>query len=237
MDKKISVCMATYNGERFIREQINSILPQLRDTDELIISDDGSTDKTLEIVREIADKRIKLFYNNAHNFTKNFENAISKSTGDIIFLCDQDDVWKNNKVEVMMSYLSEYDLVISNATIVDGKRNEIMPEYFKYSKVKQGFVYNLLYTRYIGACMAFNRKILHKVLPFPNNKLIPHDYWIACISELYYNTYLINEPLIEYRRHELNASSGIFDKSKLTLVDKLRKRIVTILHLIGRFGK
>ena len=60
MDKKISVCMATYNGERFIREQINSILPQLRDTDELIISDDGSTDKTLEIVREIADKRIKL---------------------------------------------------------------------------------------------------------------------------------------------------------------------------------
>ena len=85
--------------------------------------------------------------------------------------------------------------------------------------------------------MAFNRKILHKVLPFPNNKLIPHDYWIACISELYYNTYLINEPLIEYRRHELNASSGIFDKSKLTLVDKLRKRIVTILHLIGRFGK
>lgn len=237
MDKKISICMATYNGEKYILEQINSILPQLRDTDELIISDDGSTDNTLEIVSEIDDKRIKLFYNNAHDFTKNFENAISKATGDIIFLCDQDDVWKDNKVEVMVNYLSKYDLVISNAMIVDANRNEIMPEYFKYSKVKQGFVYNLLYTRYIGACMAFNKKILNKVFPFPNNKLLPHDYWITCVGELYYNTYLINEPLIEYRRHELNASSGIFDKSKLTLVDKLSKRFITILYLIGRFGK
>lgn len=237
MDKKISVCMATYNGEKYILEQINSILFQLKDTDELVISDDGSTDATIEIIKKKDDPRIKLYCNNAHNFTKNFENAISKATGEIIFLCDQDDIWLDNKVEVMTKYLSDYDLVVSNATIVDGDRNKIMDEYFKYSNVKQGFIYNLLYTRYIGACMAFKRTILNKVLPFPNNRLIPHDYWIACVCELYYDTFLLTEPLIEYRRHESNASSGIFDKSKLSLMDKIKKRFITIMYLMGRFNK
>lgn len=106
----ISVCMATYNGGRFIKEQIDSILPQLSQYDELIVSDDGSTDRTLEIIASYKDERIKVFHHQKTGnkyyptlkvcySTNNFENALKQAKGDYIFLCDQDDIWEKNKVE------------------------------------------------------------------------------------------------------------------------------------------
>ena len=96
-----SVCIATYNGEKFIEEQIRSILLQLDSHDEIVISDDHSTDKTIQIIKSINDDRIKIIYNkNNKGYTNNFENAISKASGDFIYLSDQDDVWKPTKVKV-----------------------------------------------------------------------------------------------------------------------------------------
>ncbi|MDE5758415.1 MAG: glycosyltransferase, partial [Allobaculum sp.] len=90
----ISVCIATYNGERYIETQIRSILDQLNEDDEIIISDDSSTDRTLDIIRSLNDSRIKLFAGNKfHSRTFNFENALKQATGDFIFLSDQDDIW------------------------------------------------------------------------------------------------------------------------------------------------
>ncbi|MCD8291094.1 MAG: glycosyltransferase, partial [Prevotella sp.] len=97
---KVSVCIATYNGEKYIEEQIRSILSQLSDNDEVIISDDGSHDQTLSLIQSIGDKRIKIFQNEGrHGFKYNFENTLKKVQGDYIFLCDQDDVWLPNKVQ------------------------------------------------------------------------------------------------------------------------------------------
>lgn len=107
----ISVCIATYQGEKYIREQLASILCQLDDADEIIVSDDGSTDRTLDIIRQMADHRIKIVEGpHRHSPTLNFERALQEARGDYIFLADQDDVWKPDKVQVCMKWLQEYDL-------------------------------------------------------------------------------------------------------------------------------
>lgn len=94
----ISVCMATYNGEEYIKEQLESILCQLGEMDEIIISDDGSTDNTLNIIESYNDSRIKIHINTGkHGFVYNFENALQKAKGEYIFLSDQDDIWLPEK--------------------------------------------------------------------------------------------------------------------------------------------
>ena len=117
----ISVCIATYNGEKYIFEQISSILSQLGKDDEVIISDDGSTDDTIKIIESICDNRVRLLINNGkHGFVSNFEKALMKSKGDFIFLSDQDDIWKSNKVQVVLKSLNKYDLVVHDADLIDG---------------------------------------------------------------------------------------------------------------------
>ena len=127
----ISVCMATYNGEKFIFKQIESILSQLNDDDELIISDNSSDDGTIEIIDSFNDKIIKLltldrdkkllqsFKGIEKTITQNFENALNQATGDIIFLSDQDDVWYNNKTQVMVPLLLKYSLVVCDCSIIN----------------------------------------------------------------------------------------------------------------------
>ena len=104
----ISVCIATYNGEKYLRKQLDSILNQLEYNDEVIISDDGSSDETLNIISSYNDKRIHVFHNKGeHGVVKNFENGLNHVLGDYIFLCDQDDIWKSNKVQVVLNELKD----------------------------------------------------------------------------------------------------------------------------------
>lgn len=120
----ISVCIATYNGEKYIGEQIASILKQLNANDEVIISDDGSTDATLSIIKTFQDPRIRVIPGpQKHSPTQNFENVLHHAQGDYIFLSDQDDVWKTNKVATCMKWLQKYDCVISNAEVTDEHLN------------------------------------------------------------------------------------------------------------------
>lgn len=205
----ISVCMATYNGEKFIKQQLDSILKQLSEEDELIISDDGSTDRTLDIVNSYSDNRIKVFYNDGKCYTKNFENALRNSKGEYVFLADQDDVWKDNKIDLTKEYLKKYDFVYSDAEIVDTNMKVIQSSRNDFFHIKKGFYRNLLKTYYIGCCMAFKREVLKKALPFPKNTdYCRHDAWISLIAEKYFKTYVVKEQLIFYRRHDKNASSG-----------------------------
>ena len=238
MRKKISVCLASYNGEKYIKEQLESILPQLDEKDEVIISDDRSSDDTVDTIRSLEDSRIKIIYNqNEKGYSKNFENAINSATGDIIFLCDQDDVWMPNKVQIMLMALQNADLAISDAMITNENLTSTLGSHFTQYKTKRGFINNLLKTRYIGACMAFRKTMLSKVLPFPKNqKLCAHDYWIANIGELYYKTQLVDTPLIKYRRHGSNASNG-GETSKNSLSHKLKVRFYTFAKLISRISK
>ena len=235
---KISVCMATYNGEKYIKEQLDSILSQLGENDEVIISDDSSSDRTIENINAFNDKRIKIYINtNDNGYTSNFENALEKSTGDIIFLSDQDDIWIKSKVPEMLKVLQKYDFVVSDNTIVDENLNVLNKSHFEVFNTKSGFLVNLLLPRYVGACMAFKRNVLDKSLPFPDNKqLCAHDYWISLIAELYFRSYKLDKQLLLYRRHESNASSG-GEKSKNSLNHKLQVRIYTLMHLLKRLFK
>ena len=115
----ISICLTTFNGEKFFLDQINSILLQISKFDEIIISDDSENDHIKDYVDFINDSRIKYLKGPKKGINKNFENAIKKSKGDFIFLSDQDDIWHKNKVKMNMSLLKEYDLILSNCTVVD----------------------------------------------------------------------------------------------------------------------
>lgn len=231
----ISVCLATYNGEKYIREQLNSILPQLDVNDEIIISDDHSKDNTINVVNDLNDKRIKIFTNEKENgYSKNFENAINKSSGDIIFICDQDDVWLDIKVKTMVKALSIAPLAIHDALIVDGELDLINDSHFDLYNVEKGFFKNFLKTRYVGACMAFKREILEKALPLPENQtLCAYDYWLTLIAEYYYKVELVRQPLIKYRRHLGNASTG-GTKSNNSFLKKISMRIYSLYHLLKR---
>ena len=203
----ISVCVATYNGEKFIREQIESILCQLSSDDEIIVSDDGSTDGTIVIINCIGDKRIRIIEGpRKHSPTFNFENALKEAKGDYIFLADQDDVWKTNKVEVCMKWLQMYDCVVSDAEVTDSNLNPLYPSLYAIMQVRQGHIYNTVWKNgYTGCCMAFRRNILEASLPFPKD--IPmHDIWIGNVAAYKYNVKFIPDKLILFRRHKETIS-------------------------------
>ena len=205
----ISVCMATYNGEPFIKEQLASILCQIGKNDEVIISDDGSSDNTIQTIEAFNDPRIKVYHCNSHCYTKNFENALSKAKGDYIFLSDQDDVWHPEKVRVSLEYLKKYNFIVSNARIIDENGKVIYESRNDYLPVKDGYLNNLLKIYFLGCCMAFDKNVLKTVLPFPTNRdLCYHDSWIAMVSELCFKTHVCKEKLIDYRRHGDNVSAG-----------------------------
>ncbi|SMC38426.1 glycosyltransferase [Cellulophaga tyrosinoxydans] len=233
----ISVCIATYNGEKYIKEQLLSIIKQLGPNDEIIISDDGSYDNTLDVVKNL-DQRIKIVFNSKEKgYTKNFENAISHANGKYIFLSDQDDVWVDNKVEIMMGYLKKYDLVISDAEICNNILEPTGLTYHEATGGQGGFLYNFYKIRHIGACLAFRSTMKNKLLPFPNNqKLYAHDIWIPLIGELYYKTKIISKPLVFYRRHNTNTSRGTAP-SLNSLFFKIRMRLYTLKNLLQRIVK
>lgn len=231
----ISVCMATYNGEIFIKEQLASILEQLTNNDEIIISDDGSSDRTLEYAKSFNDKRIKIYENlsGKSGYTGNFINALSFAKGDIIFLSDQDDIWIDGKVRVMMSELNKYDFVVSDARVVAQNLKTLYDSNFKQMRVKNGLINNIIRCRYLGCCYAFRRDVLNAAFPFPENYIFcPHDYWLALVAELRFKVKILKKPLILYRRHSNNASSGGLTSSN-SFLTKLKIRI----YIIGKLLK
>ena len=169
----ISVCIATYNGETYLREQLDSILPQLDKDDEVIISDDGSTDSTIHLISGLGDCRIRVVQNEGKKgCIHNFENALKHAKGDYIFLSDQDDIWAPNKVQKFMQALAVSDCVVSDASVVDTNKNVIEESFYKCNNNHKGKLYNLLVSNnYLGCCMAFHKRILTKAFPFPKSIL------------------------------------------------------------------
>lgn len=237
--QKISVCIATYNGEKYILKQLQSIIPQLSEEDEIIISDDSSTDGTIEIIKKIPDNRIKLFEGQTFRSPiRNFEFAISKASNSIIFLSDQDDLWHEEKVSLMMKELQTNDLVVCDRAIIDENDNLILPSYFKAFpfRSKPGIMRNLWRHSYAGCCMAFNKKILTKALPFPK-KVEFHDFWIGFVGNLFYKVKFVHKPLTLYRRHDNNVSFGAQLKSENSLTQKLLLRWNVIRYVFKAMAR
>lgn len=228
----ISVCIATYNGERYIRQQIESIVCQLNVDDEIIVSDDGSTDGTLDIVKGIGDKRIKIIEGPGRKSPiLNFECALKASKGDFIFLSDQDDVWKSDKVEICMKWLKTYHCVVSDAEVTDNRLKPLYPSLYAIMQVRQGRIYNTIWKNgYTGCCMAFRRDVVEASLPFPKD--IPmHDIWIGNVAAYKYNVIFIPDRLIHFRRHE-NTISCNGKGSKFTIWQQMKFRLNIIKNII-----
>lgn len=229
----ISVALAAYKGEKYIEAQIRSILPQLSYEDEIIVSDDRPGGMTEKIVKKIAaeDSRVIWVEGKSKGVVSNFVNAIRYCRGDKIFLCDQDDVWLPDKVKRVTEAFDEgYDLVLHNAYITDGELNITDYSFFEKRGSKKGVFRNIFKNSYMGCCMAFDRKLLKKIMPMPRS--IPmHDQWIGILAEIYGKVKFLDLPLIYYRVHGSNVTGGETTfRQKIEwrryLIAKLYKRVI-----------
>jgi glycosyltransferase involved in cell wall biosynthesis len=230
---KISVCMAAYNGAKYIRPQLVSILNQLGPNDQLVVVDDGSTDNTIQIIESFKDSRIQLHINSVNiGVVRTFERALNLVQGDLIFLSDQDDRWYDNKVSMICRIFSsqDVDLIVHDAMIV--KENHIISNSlfkFRNRNSSVGVIKNIISNTYTGCCMAFKRDILGKVLPIPAKKGIFHDAWIGIMAECYgYKIAFIDVPLIEWNRHDRNTST----LKRREIIRILSERTVLLLAII-----
>ena len=221
---KISVAMATYNGEKYIKEQIESILSQLDCYDEVIVSDDGSTDQTIAIIEKFHDPRIKVIQGPKKGVKQNFSHAIFHCHGKYIFLADQDDIWEMNKVNRVLQEFnkSQAVVVVHDCIIVDHEMNIVNESFYSLRASRTGFSKNILKNSYIGCCMAFHCKLKNKILPIPD-KIEMHDQWIGLIGETYGKCVFISDRLIRYRRHGSNVSQL---NRHYSLMRMLKNRIV-----------
>ena len=206
----ISVALAYYNGGKYIRKQLYSILEQLGPEDEVVLSVDEASDGSAELLEQMArnDHRVRLVEGPGLGVVKNFEYAISACKGDFIFLSDQDDLWKENKVKKVIKAFEkpEIDVVLHNAEIIDG--DEVLQcgaTMFDYRQSSTGLVKNLVKNSYVGCCMAFRSRIRPVILPIPDSMYM-HDYWIGTAGEMLGGTGLLKECLIQYRRHDENVT-------------------------------
>ncbi len=242
---KISVCLASYNGEKYIKEQIESILVQLKPNDELVISDDYSTDNTLGIIKSLNDPRIKICHPLKKQPTKklnyeeklkrifdNFQNAFWNSTGDLIFFSDQDDIWDKEKYRKIVDLSYEYDLIIHDALILseDLNNKKSLFDLINVNVDKSSYFHTLRHNPYLGCTMAFSRSLGNLAFNTPY-KAIPHDTWIALIAFICkFKIKVCQEPLIFHRLHGNNNSFCM--KSPNPLHFKLKYRIQLLIRSI-----
>ncbi|MFG6383312.1 MAG: glycosyltransferase family 2 protein [Lachnospiraceae bacterium] len=210
---RVSVAMISYNGANYIREQIDSILIQLKEMDELVISDDGSTDGTLEIIKSYQqlDKRIHLLKGPRLGIKKNVEYAVSHSKGTYIFLADQDDIWMSNKIERVLQAFEKQKtmVVIHDAKVFERENLEqiVIESFFSFRGSRAGVIKNIVKNSYIGCCMAFRQELKEIILPIPS-QIEMHDQWIGALNDYRFGkSCFLPEALLLYRRHGNNNSS------------------------------
>ncbi len=229
----ISVCLTSFNGALFIKEQLVSVLNQLANDDELLVADDGSTDDTIAIVESIQDSRLRIVgVNGQLGVVKNFERVLKEARGQYVFLCDQDDIWLPNKVSECLSALEENILVVTDCKVVDQNLNEIQPSFFELRNSGKGIFKNIWKNTYLGCCMAFRRELLVIAMPMPA-KIPMHDMWLGILAETQGAILFMPQKLSLYRRHELSVSPTA-GKSNLSFLNKIYVRIVLITCVLSR---
>lgn len=211
----ISVAVATYNGEMFIRNQMDSILSQTYSDLEVVVCDDCSTDGTINILEDYAskDSRIKIFKNDCNlGFKKNFEKAISLCRGEYIALCDQDDVWTQNHIEILCKNIGSNDCVCGNAMLTDAGGNELgvtMRDFIPVHILPENndvFFSHEVYGNIVqGAACLIRKSLSVRVLPIPDCVKY-HDWWIALNACANGGCKYVDEIVLNYRRHASNAT-------------------------------
>ncbi|MFA0205250.1 glycosyltransferase [Vibrio breoganii] len=229
---EVSVCIASYNGLPYITEQVDSILAQLPSNSELIISDDGSSDGTLEYLKVLKeqDVRVKILEGPKRGIAHNFENALSQCRGELIFLSDQDDIWYPNRIEKAVQLHKDYDLVVVNADVIDSNGSKVGTTVYSEQDQFRSTFRILIKNQFVGCLMSFRRNLLISALPFPK-KTPMHDWWLGILGKYKFTCYRDNSTVIGYRRHGSNFSDTL-GKSRYTLKQKLIFRIILLIGLI-----
>lgn len=237
MDIRASVAMAVCNGEKYIEQQIDTILGMMISNDELIISYDESNDRTLDIIKkyESSDKRVKVVYDNGHSVESNFNNAVANCSGKYIFLADQDDVWINNKIDEMVKYFETHDkcvVLVSDGYITDKSlvaKRGLFEEYHTTANPFRNFVQGT----YLGCQMAFHSSIKEYVWPVRITPPLPHDLWLGVMGAFYGKVALLEKKTIMHRIHEENYTHT----SKMNLFQILKNRWLFLCEIISRKRK
>jgi glycosyltransferase involved in cell wall biosynthesis len=222
MNNNCSVCMATYNGEKHIYTQVKSILDQLGPNDELIVSDDSSTDKTIGVLNSFGDKRIRIVKNvHQKGPVGNFSTALENAQFDYIFLADQDDLWLPGKLKKHMQLMQQYELVVSDAVVIFEDGKILFDSFFKARDAGKGLLKNLKKNSYLGCCMSFRRSLLDKAFPFPKG-LYMHDWWLGLVAEVEGNICFCPDKYLHYIRHADNVTQTL--QQPLPLSQRLTNR-------------
>ena len=218
---RVSIAMATFNGERFVREQIDSILEQSVQDFELVVCDDASTDATWEILTEYAQKDSRIhIYRNERNlgFKQNFERAIRLCKADFIALSDQDDVWYPNHLYVLLSNIGDHVLCAGDADMVDENNREIgerlsYADGFQLIPPTEKLLWRLMFVMnpLQGASMLLRKDFLERILPIPN-WISTHDRYFAACACCDTGPIYISKPITRYRQHGDNITVAAHNK-------------------------
>ena len=245
--EQIDILMATYNGEKYLREQIESVLNQTYKNFRLIISDDCSTDKTREIIKEYEnkDERITSYFQSKNlGYVKNFEFLLEKVQNDIYMLSDQDDVWNDTKVEHSYKKLkeSDADLVFTDLEVVNENLETRYPSFNEYMKLSRkikkynkDYKMQYLYNCITGCTLMSKKKFLDKILPIPTySKYAIHDTWIGLIVSVYGKVVYLDEKTIKYRQHGNNQVGTDKISHKFSKLEDVRRLFIEVK--LGLFG-
>mgnify|MGYP000181289211 CR=1 FL=1 len=232
---QISIILCSYNGEKYISEQIESILNQTFKDFELIICDDQSTDTTVDIINDYInkDERVALHRNKIIlGYVKNFEKGIKLAKGDYIALSDQDDVWALDKIEKLYKNIKNHNLIYCDSLLVNSN--------LQSKKKKMSSSRNMISTSnplnlclincVSGHALMFKKELTQYLFPFP--KLVYHDWWIAFMAALHGSIIYYDEALIKYRIHDTNTL--VLNKNRKSKENKITKRQVRIREFYNK---
>ena len=245
-NKKIDILMATYNGEKYLGEQLDSIINQTYHNWNLLIRDDNSTDKTLEIIQNYhkKDKRIKILKDNKGNIgiVGNFEELLKSSESEFIMFSDQDDIWVENKLDMYLKMIEKIKnkgfMIHSDAILFDKNKSNILEDTFISKKAINRGLENVFFNYFVqGATILISKEIKNFILPFPKEVYL-HDRYIHLISELFFERIFVNKALIYYRQHgdnQIGAKNTIRELLSKRYFDERDRQLIKIIY--NKYGR
>ncbi|MEA1916539.1 MAG: glycosyltransferase family 2 protein [Campylobacterota bacterium] len=242
--KLVTVVLATYNGEKYLNEQLESLVKQTYKNLEIIVQDDCSSDNTMEVLESYKSSLNMQLSQNSKNlgYIKNFETLLKKASGEYICICDQDDIWEHNKIEILLENIGNNSLIYSNSELIDENGNSLnkrLSQKLKNSFISSKSPLNFLYDNCVSAhSMMFKKDILKYALEFP--KVIYFDNWIACVAASLDGVKYVDKDLVKYRQHESNTLSINKKESanvKSRVLNKVEKKEFEVQNTVAKIDE